>query len=361
MTANVMDGIFAKAQAAYKTIVLPEGGDVRVLQAAQEIAARRIANIVVVGKESEIEKAAKDAQCDLSGVVVLDPAKSDKLDMFAEAFYELRKSKGVTPEQAREIVLDPLAGHFDHPQLTDFRNGGLGAVGFEHVMQLLDELLPVLLNLHVDEIDDDNAPDVTQANLTRDFFREEYRLNHRLHRCPKPVVALIDGVTMGGGVGLSVHGSHRVATERTLFAMPETGIGLFPDVGGGYFLPRLAGQIGMYLALGGVRLKAADLLYAGVATHCIAAVDRPAAIDALARMDCGLNPHGGVNRVLAEFAAHPGDPPLKAQRDVIDRCFAGATVEAILAALEAEGTEWARAQRATIALRNSLLPLGTMP
>ncbi len=184
--------------------------------------------------------------------------------------------------------------------------------------------------------------------LTRDFFREEYRLNHRLHRCPKPVVALIDGVTMGGGVGLSVHGSHRVATERTLFAMPETGIGLFPDVGGGYFLPRLAGQIGMYLALGGARLKAADLLYAGVATHCIAAADRPAAIDALARMDCGLNPHGGVNRVLAEFAAHPGDPPLKAQRDVIDRCFAGATVEAILAALEAEGTDWARAQRATI-------------
>jgi phosphate acetyltransferase len=108
MAANVMDGIFAKAKAAYKTIVLPEGGDVRVLQAAQEIAARRLANVVVVGKEAEIEKASKAAQCDLAGVAVLDPSKSDKLDKFAEAFYEIRKSKGVTPEQAREIVLDPL-------------------------------------------------------------------------------------------------------------------------------------------------------------------------------------------------------------------------------------------------------------
>lgn len=184
--------------------------------------------------------------------------------------------------------------------------------------------------------------------LTREFFREEYALNHRLHRCPKPVVALIDGVTMGGGVGLSVHGSHRVATERTVFAMPETGIGLFPDVGGGYFLPRLAGKVGTYLGLTGARLKVADMLHCGVATHCIAAADRAAVIDALAAADYGLNPHGGVNRVLAEFAAAPGDAPLKQHREAIDRCFAGASVEAILAALEADGSAWAGERHATI-------------
>lgn len=188
--------------------------------------------------------------------------------------------------------------------------------------------------------------------LTRDFFREEYALNHRLHRLAKPGVALIDGVTMGGGVGLSVHGSHRVATERTLFAMPETGIGLFPDVGGGYFLPRLAGRIGTYLALTGARLKAPDMLHAGIATHAIAAKDRAAAIDALGRAEYGLNPHGAVNRVLAEFAASPGDPPLKAHRAVIDRCFAGETVEAILAALEADGSPWALEQAKVIAAKS---------
>ncbi|MCC7048971.1 MAG: enoyl-CoA hydratase/isomerase family protein [Alphaproteobacteria bacterium] len=184
--------------------------------------------------------------------------------------------------------------------------------------------------------------------LTRDFFREEYALNHRLHRCPKPVVALIDGVTMGGGVGLSVHGSHRVATERTVFAMPETGIGLFPDVGGGYFLPRLVGQIGMYLALTGARLKAADMLYAGIATHAVASADRAAVIDGLARMDCGLNPHGGVNRVLAEFAAAPGEAPLNVHRATIDDCFAAPSVEAILSALQGAGSDWAGEQHKII-------------
>jgi enoyl-CoA hydratase len=153
---------------------------------------------------------------------------------------------------------------------------------------------------------------------------------------------------MGGGVGLSVHGSHRVATERTLFAMPETGIGLFPDVGGGYFLPRLAGQVGMYLALTGARLRAADLLYAGAATHSIAASDRPAVVEALAAAEYGLNPHGGVNRVLAEFGAAPGEASLKRHRAAIDRCFAGSSVEAVLDALEADGSDWAREQRAAI-------------
>ncbi|NXF38369.1 HIBCH protein, partial [Nyctibius bracteatus] len=112
--------------------------------------------------------------------------------------------------------------------------------------------------------------------LSQDFFREEYRLNNAIGTCKKPYVALIDGVTMGGGVGLSVHGHFRVATEKTLFAMPETAIGLFPDVGGGYFLPRLPGKIGYYLALTGFRLKGRDVLKAGIATHFVDSEKLPA-------------------------------------------------------------------------------------
>ncbi|KAM9380392.1 3-hydroxyisobutyryl-CoA hydrolase, mitochondrial [Phaethornis superciliosus] len=112
--------------------------------------------------------------------------------------------------------------------------------------------------------------------LAQDFFRTEYTLNNAIGTCKKPYVALIDGITMGGGVGLSVHGHFRVATEKTLFAMPETAIGLFPDVGGGYFLPRLSGKIGCFLGLTGSRLKGRDVLKAGIATHFVESEKLPA-------------------------------------------------------------------------------------
>ncbi|NXB29526.1 HIBCH protein, partial [Eulacestoma nigropectus] len=112
--------------------------------------------------------------------------------------------------------------------------------------------------------------------LSQDFFRGEYGLNNAIGTCKKPYVALIDGITMGGGVGVSVHGHFRVATEKTVFAMPETAIGLFPDVGGGYFLPRLSGKIGYYLALTGCRLKGRDVLKAGIATHFVESEKLPA-------------------------------------------------------------------------------------
>uniref|UniRef100_A0A8C6JZR0 3-hydroxyisobutyryl-CoA hydrolase n=1 Tax=Melopsittacus undulatus TaxID=13146 RepID=A0A8C6JZR0_MELUD len=112
--------------------------------------------------------------------------------------------------------------------------------------------------------------------LAQDFFKEEYTLNNAIGTCKKPYVALIDGITMGGGVGLSVHGHFRVATEKTIFAMPETAIGLFPDVGGGYFLPRLSGKTGYYLALTGFRLKGRDVLKAGIATHFVESEKLPA-------------------------------------------------------------------------------------
>src|ERR1700761_7692949 len=109
-----------------------------------------------------------------------------------------------------------------------------------------------------------------------DFYHDEYLLNATIKHFPKPYVALIRGFVMGGGVGVSVHGSHRIADETTLFAMPETGIGLFPDVGGSWFLPRMPGAIGMYRALTGARLKTQDALYAGVATHFVPAAKHPA-------------------------------------------------------------------------------------
>ncbi|XP_041259284.1 3-hydroxyisobutyryl-CoA hydrolase, mitochondrial [Onychostruthus taczanowskii] len=112
--------------------------------------------------------------------------------------------------------------------------------------------------------------------LIQDFFIGEYRLNNAIGTCKKPYVALIDGITMGGGVGVSVHGHFRVATEKTVFAMPETAIGLFPDVGGGYFLPRLSGKVGYYLALTGCRLKGRDVLKVGIATHFVESEKLPA-------------------------------------------------------------------------------------
>ncbi len=185
-------------------------------------------------------------------------------------------------------------------------------------------------------------------HLTRDFFREEYTLNYRINRLRVPHIALIDGVTMGGGVGLSVHGSHRVATEKTLFAMPETGIGLFPDVGGGHFLPRCPGETGMYLAMTGHRLRLADCVYVHVATHAVASARIDSIVDALAGAEYGADKTAAVNRALAGFAADPGKPPLAEHRAAIDRCFAGDTVEGMLAALEKQGTGWAKAQHASM-------------
>lgn len=179
------------------------------------------------------------------------------------------------------------------------------------------------------------------GTLTADFYREEYRLNRLIKRYPKPYVALIDGVVMGGGVGLSVHGSHRVATERTLFAMPETGIGLFPDVGGSYFLPRCPGHVGLYLGLTGARLKAADCLYAGIATHHTVAAELNSLVDALRQS-------GGVTETIARFATSPGPASLEAARTTLDRCFAAPTVEAIQAALEEDGSAWATGARAAM-------------
>jgi enoyl-CoA hydratase len=191
------------------------------------------------------------------------------------------------------------------------------------------------------------------------FFHAEYRLNHLLHVYPKPVVAVMDGIVMGGGVGVSMPAKVRIATERTVFAMPETGIGLFPDVGGGWFLPRLPGEVGTWLALTGARLKAADCLAIGVATHFTSAAE----IEALKARFVGsgnlefLSParpgesQGRESISGGESGGRDLDPGLRRNERIldpdvladVDRHFAHDTVEAIWASL-AEGSDWARAQ-----------------
>ena len=173
------------------------------------------------------------------------------------------------------------------------------------------------------------------------FFHDEYRMNHAIATFPKPYVALIDGITMGGGVGLSIHAPYRVATERTLFAMPETGIGLIPDVGGTHALPRLPGALGTYLGLTGARLKAADCVYAGIATHHVPSDRLDALVEALAG-------GGEVATLLGDFDCDTEEAPLEGVRAAIDRHFAHDKVEAIVASL-AKGDDWAQAQAATLA------------
>ena len=180
----------------------------------------------------------------------------------------------------------------------------------------------------------------------RAFFHEEYRLNHLLFTYPKKTVAFMDGVTMGGGVGISLPCSFRVATENTRFAMPETAIGLFPDVGGGWYLSRLPGRIGQFLALTGARLDGAECHYLGLATHYLA--------------------HAGLEDAKAQLAAHPDriegvlgtsgtTPPharIAANEILINKLFAPDRLEDILEALEADASDWAQTERATLGSRS---------
>jgi len=181
--------------------------------------------------------------------------------------------------------------------------------------------------------------------ITADFFREEYRLNRRIFHYPKPYIALMDGITMGGGVGVSVHARHRVVCEATMLAMPETGIGLFPDVGASYFLPRMPGKLGAYMALTGGRLRAADCLYGGIADAFVPAARHDELIDA-------LRDAADIATVLKTFAEVAGTSQLSEDRAAIDRCFSGDTVEEIEAALRADGTDWAVKTLETMAGRS---------
>ena len=172
--------------------------------------------------------------------------------------------------------------------------------------------------------------------LTREFFYEEYQLNAAIKFFPKPYIALLNGITMGGGIGLSAHGSHRIVTENALLAMPETGIGLFPDVGGTYLLSRAPDHLGTYAALAGARLSADDAILIGLATHKIPAAALPNLTDNLA----GGQP---VESALAAFAVDANAScPLALHRAAIRTHFAPAAVEEIIKSLAADPAEWAQ-------------------
>jgi 3-hydroxyisobutyryl-CoA hydrolase len=180
------------------------------------------------------------------------------------------------------------------------------------------------------------------------YFGLEYQLDHLIATYPKPCIAYMDGITMGGGVGLSVHAPIRIATERTLFAMPETTIGFFPDVGGSFFLPRLEGKIGIYLALTSERLKGVNAFYAGVATHYIDSSTLSALTARLAELEFKdyEDMHSRlatVDATIAEFSTGlPHDEPMLLAgelRMAIDRCFGHSSVESIISALEHEESD----------------------
>jgi enoyl-CoA hydratase len=167
-----------------------------------------------------------------------------------------------------------------------------------------------------------------------DFWREEYRLNRRIRLYPKPYVALVDGIVMGGGVGVSLHGSHRIAGDRFSFAMPEVGIGFFPDVGATYFLPRLPGNTGMYFALTGGRANAGDAAHLDLASAYVPSSRFDELAGALSEDEPADT---GVARLRSEIA--PG--PVVAHRALIDRCFSAPCVNEILARLDAESSPFA--------------------
>ena len=169
----------------------------------------------------------------------------------------------------------------------------------------------------------------------RAFFFNEYRLNHLLFTYPKPTAVFMDGVTMGGGVGISRPCRYRIATDRTLFAMPETSIGLFPDVGGGWHLSRLLGRLPQFLALTGARLDGSECFALGLATHYIRHED----LDQL-KADIARDPYR-IEALLAHAQAAPPPARIKENRDKICRLFAADALEGIMADLEADGSEWA--------------------
>ena len=188
----------------------------------------------------------------------------------------------------------------------------------------------------------------TDADEAKRFFWAEYRLNHLLFTYPKPTMAIMDGITMGGGVGISLPCTYRIATENTRLAMPETSIGLFPDVGGGWYLSRLPGRVGHFMVLTGARFDGGECLYLNLATHY---VEQSAVTDLLDRIFASP---GRVQGILGSASSNPGQSKIEQGLPQIGRLFASDKYEEVLAALEADGGEWAKAERATLGTKSPL-------
>ena len=175
----------------------------------------------------------------------------------------------------------------------------------------------------------------------RRFFQIEYNLDTAINEFPKPYICLIDGIVMGGGLGISVNGHYRVMGDNIMAAMPETGIGLLPDVGATRFLNDCPGRIGLYLGLTGARLDTADALFARFGTHHVPSDRHPALLDALTAADYAGDRFAAVDTILDDFSVPAGDSTLQAQQAKIDRLFAADDMETIIETLQADGSDLA--------------------
>ncbi len=178
-----------------------------------------------------------------------------------------------------------------------------------------------------------------ETDIVESFFRDEYALNQAIASYPKPYIALIDGICMGGGIGVSMHGPYRIASEHAMFAMPETAIGFFPDIGASYFLPRLPGELGLYLGLTGTRVSGGDAVHAGFATHFVSRAK-------IAELSQALAVEGAA--VLGAYAEPVPAFSLAPNRAKIDACFAAGSVSEIVRRLEQDGGEWAQRTLTTL-------------
>jgi len=199
---------------------------------------------------------------------------------------------------------------------------------------------------HAYELRKTNHPDLIH------FFRDEYNLNKRIHHYSKPYIALMDGIVMGGGVGVSIHGSHRVGTERLVFAMPEASIGFYPDIGATYFLSRLGHKFGIYLGLTGERLPYNDCYAFGIATHIVEPSSFPNVINELAKIDLADHANKKVSHLLDHFTIPTPKATLPDHQVEIEMCFSKTTVESILQTLESYPSAWCEMVYNILALKS---------
>lgn len=186
-----------------------------------------------------------------------------------------------------------------------------------------------------------------KGDLGKILWREEYILNARIKKFPKPYVAFMDGIVMGGGVGLSAHASHRVVTEKTKLAMPEVGLGFFPDVGGTWLLAHAPGEIGTYFGLTGTTMNGPDAIHAGFADAVVPSAKWPDLREALTRLRAGATA-ADVRALIAGFATGETAGPVAGQRAAIDKWFAHDRMQDIVAAMRADGSELAQATLKTL-------------
>ncbi|AEW97458.1 MULTISPECIES: enoyl-CoA hydratase/isomerase family protein [Streptomycetaceae] len=258
-----------------------------------------------------------------------------------------------------------MAPHPHHPPVRAVADGGVGRLLLDRpaALNALDLEMVRLLTAALDRWrDDDSVHAVVIASTSpkafcaggdiravreaalrgdlaavRAYFAAEYALDAAIAGYPKPYLALIDGFALGGGLGISVHGTLRVVTERAGLAMPETAIGFFPDIGAGYFLPRLPGSVGMYLGLTGTRISGAAAVECGLATHYLPSSELPA-------LEAALRDGGGTRtaELVAGFATAPPASELRGHYPAIDRCFSAPTLDEVFDRLTAERDDWAR-------------------